>query len=186
MNYHKLGIAASFIIHLSFVALALYIKKPVAQENMDVILEFNVTNIIKTGEHETDKNTMKTAEVIKNEVSIPAMIKQETKNTMEEIVEQEEKEITYGAEYFKTQKEVVDIKRAQMQKMKTSALDSNEIIEDVKVKEEMSIPDKVKRETKNTVDEKVLAKAVEETNKTKQTVADTKREWQCNIFCVNL
>jgi len=176
MNYHKLGIAASFIIHLLFVALALYIKKPVAQENMDVVLEFNVTNIIKTGEHETDKNTMKTAEVLENEVSIPAMIKREIKNTMEEKVEQEEQEIAYGAEYFKTQKEVVDIKKSQIQERKATSLDSKEIIADVKVKEEMPIPDKVKRETKNTMDEKVLAKAVEKTNKAKQTAEDTKRK----------
>jgi protein TonB len=84
MNYLKLGFAVSFIIHLLFVALAFYIKKPATQENMEVVLEFNVTNIIKTGESETDTNTMKTAEVIKNEASIPAMVKQETKITVEE------------------------------------------------------------------------------------------------------
>ncbi len=84
MNYHKLGFTVSFIIHLLFVALAFYIKKPATQENMEVVLEFNVTNIIKTGESETDTNTMKTAEAMKNEVSIPAMVKQEIKNTVEE------------------------------------------------------------------------------------------------------
>ncbi len=146
MNYHKLGFAVSFIVHLLFVALALYIKKPLAQENMDVVLEFNVTNVIKTGEHDTDKNTKKTAEVIENNVPIPAMVKQETKKTVEEKVEQEVQEITYSAEYFKTQKE------------------------------EMPIPDKVKRETKNTMDEKILAKAVEVTKKVKQPVTETKRE----------
>ena len=84
MNYLKLGFAVSLIIHLLFVALAFYIKKPATQENMEVVLEFNVTNIIKTGEHETDTNTMDTAEVIENVVSIPAMVKQETKITVEE------------------------------------------------------------------------------------------------------
>ncbi len=84
MNYLKLGFAVSFIIHLLFVVPVFYIKKPAAQENMEVVLAFNVTNIIKTGENETDTNTIKTAEVIKNEVSIPAMVKQETKNTVEE------------------------------------------------------------------------------------------------------
>lgn len=84
MNYYKQGFAVSLIIHLLFVAMAFYIKKPVAQENREVVLEFNVANIIKTGESETDTNTMKTTEVIKNEVSIPAMVKQEIKNTVEE------------------------------------------------------------------------------------------------------
>ncbi|MBT3354220.1 MAG: energy transducer TonB [Candidatus Scalindua sp.] len=152
MNYYKLGFAVSFIIHLLFVTLAFYIKKPVAQENMEVVLEFNVTNVIKTGEHDTDKNTKKTAEVIENNMSIPAMVKQETKNTVEEKVEQEEQEITYSAEYFKTQKE------------------------------EMLIPEKVKRETKNTMDEKILAKAVEVTKKVKQPVADTKRESKSTAY----
>ncbi len=88
MNYLKLGLAVSLIIHLLLVALAFYIKKPLTRENMEVVLEFNVTNIIKTGEHETDTNTLKTAEVIENVASIPAMVKQETKNTVEkEIVE---------------------------------------------------------------------------------------------------
>ncbi len=176
MNYHKLGFAVSLIIHLLLVVLAFYIKKPVAQENMDVVLEFNITNIIKTGEHETDKNTMKTAEVIENAVSIPAMVKQEIKNTVEEKVEQEEQETTYGAEYFKTQIEEVDTKKPQIQERKAATLESNEIIAEVKVKEEMPIPDKIKREAKNTMDEKVLSKVVKETNKAKQTVADTKRE----------
>ena len=152
MNYYKLGFAVSFIILLLFVTLAFYIKKPVAQENMEVVLEFNVTNVIKTGEHDTDKNTKKTAEVIENNMSIPAMVKQETKNTVEEKVEQEEQEITYSAEYFKTQKE------------------------------EMLIPEKVKRETKNTMDEKILAKAVEVTKKVKQPVADTKRESKSTAY----
>ncbi|KHE93060.1 MAG: energy transducer TonB [Candidatus Scalindua rubra] len=84
MNYLKSGFAVSFIIHLLFVTPVFFIKKPTAQENMEVVLEFNVTNIIKTGENETDTNTIKTAEVTKNEVSIPAMVKQETKNTVEE------------------------------------------------------------------------------------------------------
>ncbi len=161
MNYYKLGFAVSFIIHLLFVALAFYIKKPVTQENMEVVLKFNVTNIIKTGEHETDKNTMDTAEVIENVVSIPAMVKQETKNTTEEKieqkiiekVEQENKKITYGAEYFKTKQE---IKATQ---------DSKEIKEDVVIKEELPVPDKVKQEMESKTKEKV-----------KQAVTETRQE----------
>jgi len=138
MNYHKLGFAVSFIIHLLFVTLAFYIKKPVAQENMEVVLEFNVTNIIKTGEHETDKNTMKTSKDIENEMSIPAMVKQETKNTVEEKIEQEEQEITYSAEYLKTQIG------------------------------EMPIHDKVKRGAKIKAEDNILTKAVEATKKVKE------------------
>jgi periplasmic protein TonB len=165
MNYYKLGFAVSFIIHLLFVVLAFYIKKPATQENMEVVLEFNVTNIIKTGEHETDKNIMDTAEVIENVVSIPAMVKQETKNTVEEkIVEQENKEITYGAEYFKTKKE---IKATQ---------DSKETIADVVIKEELPVPDKVKQETEIKTEEKVLEKDVEVTEKVKQAVKETRQE----------
>jgi periplasmic protein TonB len=176
MNYYKLGFAVSFIIHLLLVALAFYIKKPVAQENIEVVLEFNVTNIIKTGEHETDENTMKTAEVIENAVSIPAMVKQETKNTVEEkIVEQENKEITYSAEYFKTHKEI-NTKQPQIQENNTATQDPKEIIEDVVVKEELPVPDKTKQETEITIDKKELEKAVEVTKKVKQTVTDTKQE----------
>ncbi|MBC8554175.1 MAG: hypothetical protein H8D23_31580, partial [Candidatus Brocadiales bacterium] len=175
MNYLKLGFAVSFIIHLLLVALAFYIKKPAAQENMEVVLEFNVTNIIKTGEHEADKNTMKTAEVIENVASIPAMVKQETKNTVEEKIVQENQEITYSAEYFKTQKEI-DTKQPQIQKNNTATQDSKEIITDVVIKEEMPESEKVKQETKITMDEEVLEKAVKVTKKVKQTVADTKRE----------
>ncbi len=166
MNYYKLGFAVSFIIHLLVVALAFYIKKPDAQENMEVVLEFNVTNIIKTGEHETDKNTMKTTEVIK----IPAMVKQETKNRVEEkTVEQENKEITYSAEYFKTKNEI-----------KTTQ-DSKEITENVVIKEELPVPDKVKQETEIKTEEKVLAKAAEVTEKVKQTVTETRQESKSDV-----
>ncbi len=94
MNYHKLGFAVSFTIHLIFVALAFYIMKPATQENMEVVMEFNVTNIIKTGESETDTNTMKTTGVTENEVSIPAMVKQETRNTVEEEILEKPDEAT--------------------------------------------------------------------------------------------
>ena len=166
MNYYKLGFAVSFIIHLLLVTLTFYIKKPVTQENMEVVLEFNVTNIIKTGEHETDKNTMDTAEVIENVVSIPAMVKQKAKNTVEEeIVEQENQEITYSAEYFKTQKEI-----------NTSTQDPKEIIADVVMKEESPVPDNVKQETEIKTGKKVLAKAVDVTKEVKQSVTETRQE----------
>ena len=177
MNYHKLGFAVSFIIHLLFVALAFSIKKPVAQENMEVVLEFNVTNIMKTGEHETDKNTMDTAEVTENVVPIPAMVKQETKNRVEEeivqklikTIEQENKEITYSAEYFKPKKE---IKATQ---------DSKEIKADVVIKEELPVPDKVEQETEVKTEEKVLEKDIEVTEKVKQTAKETRQESKSNV-----
>ena len=52
---------------------------------------------------------------------------------VEKYVEQEMEEPTYSTEYFKTQKEV-NIKQSQIQKRNTSAIDSKEIIADVKVK----------------------------------------------------
>ncbi len=176
MNYLKLGFAVSFIIHLLFVALAFYIKKPVTQGNMEVVLEFNVTNIIKTGEYETDKNTMKTGEVIENVASIPAMVKQEIKNTVEEeIIEQENQEITYSAEYLKTQKET-NTKQPQIQKNNTSTQDSKEIIADVMIKEELPAPDKIKQKTEIKAKEKIPAKAVEVTKKLNQAVTETTSE----------
>jgi len=48
-------------------------------------------------------------------------------------VEQEKQEITYGAEYFKTQKEI-NTKQPQKQKNNTATQNSKEIIADVKVK----------------------------------------------------
>ncbi|MDR4504853.1 MAG: energy transducer TonB [Candidatus Scalindua sp.] len=84
VNYYKLGFAVSFIIHLLFVLLAFYMKKEALQKKIETVLEFNVTNIMKTGEYETDTNTMKTEEVIKNEVQIPAMVKQESENMVED------------------------------------------------------------------------------------------------------
>ncbi len=47
--------------------------------------------------------------------------------------ENEEEEITYGAEYFKTQKEI-NTKQPQIQKNNTATQNSKEIIADVKVK----------------------------------------------------
>ncbi len=181
MNYYKLGFAISFIIHLLLVALAFYIKKPAIQENMDVVLEFNVTNIIKTGEHETDKNTMDTAEIIENVVSIPAMVKQENHSTVEEkIVEQENQETTYSAEYFKTQKKI-STKQPQILKSNTTTQDSKELITDVVIKEELPVPDNIKQETEIKTEEKVLAKAVEVTEKVKQTVTETRRESKSDV-----
>ncbi|GAX62608.1 periplasmic protein [Candidatus Scalindua japonica] len=158
------------------VALAFYIKKPVAQQNMKAILEFNVTNIIKTGEQEIDKNSMETAEAIKNQASIPAMVKQETKNKVEEeLVEQEKQEITYSAEYFKTQKEI-NTKQPQIQKKNTATQDSKEIKANVVIKEELPVPDNVKQERVVKTKKRVPAKAVEVTEKVKHAVTETTHE----------
>ncbi len=166
MNYLKLGFAVSFIIHLLFVALAFYIKKPATQEDMEVVLEFNVTNIIKTGESETDTNTMKTAEVMKKEVSIPAMVKQETKNRVEEeIVEKPDGVI---------KEEMPEPEKVKLETKNT--MDEKELEKAAEEIKEETSPDMVKQETVIKTEEKVLTKAVEVTKKVKQTIADTKRE----------
>ncbi|NOG83057.1 MAG: energy transducer TonB [Planctomycetes bacterium] len=167
MNYHTLRfVAASFIIHLLLLTLAPYIKKPATREDMEVVIEFIVTNTIKTGESEIDTNTMKTAENIKKEVSIPAMVKQETKNTVED----------------ETVEELVEVTKEEMSvpekvKRETKIVMNGKVIEKVagKIKEETP-PDRVKQETVVKTKKKVLAKAVAVTKKVKQTVADTKRE----------
>jgi protein TonB len=168
MNYYKSGLAVSITIHLLLVAPSFYIKKPTTQKSTETVLEFNITNILKTGKHETDKNTMDTAEIIENVVSIPAMVKQETKNRVEKkIVEQE---TTYSAEYFKTQK-----------KSNTATQDSKEIITDIVMKEELSVPDNIKQEVEIKTEEKVLAKAVGVIEKVRQTVAETRRESKSDV-----
>jgi protein TonB len=116
------------------------------------------------------------------------MVKQETKNTTEEKieqkiiekVEQENKEITYGAEYFKTKKEI-NTKQPQIQENNTATQDSKEIIADVVIKEELPVPDKVKQETEIKTEEKELEKTVEVTEKVKQTVTETKQESKSNV-----
>jgi protein TonB len=65
-------------------------------------------------------------------VAKPEILKKEQVK-VEERVEHKKEEITYGAEYFKTQKEI-NTKEPQIQKNKTATLDSKEIIADVKVK----------------------------------------------------
>lgn len=166
MNYLKPGLAVSFIIHLLFVAIAFYIMKPAAQENMEVVLEFNVTNIIKTGESETDTNTMKTAEVIKKEVSIPAMVKQETKNTVEEKTVEKPDEVT------KEELPVPDmVKRETKIKMDEKVL--KKAAEEIK---EETPPDLVKQETVIKAEEKVITKTVDVTKEVKQAVTETRRE----------
>jgi TonB family C-terminal domain len=139
MNYHKLGFAVSFIIHLLFVVPVFYIKKPATQENMEVVLEFNVTTIRKTGENETDTNTIKTAEVIKNEVSIPAMVKQETKNRVEEktVVKPDEviKEEIPGPEKVKQETNIT--------------MDEEVLVKDVEVTKK--VKQTVRRESKSAV-----------------------------------
>ncbi|GAX62613.1 periplasmic protein [Candidatus Scalindua japonica] len=140
---------------------------------MKVVLEFNVTNIIKTGKQEADKNRMETAETIKNEASIPAIVKQETKNKVEEeIVEKENQEVNYSAEYFKTQKEI-NTKQPQIQKNNTATQDSKEIKANVVIKEELPVPDNVKQERVVKTKKRVPAKAVEVTEKVKQAVTET-------------
>lgn len=92
MYYQRLGFVFSFIIHILFVGLIFCINKPVERESMTVVLEFNVSNIIKTGEHDVD-NTKETAEDIMNEASVPAMVKQEAENTVQEEIPDEQDEI---------------------------------------------------------------------------------------------
>ena len=167
MNNHKLGFTVSFIIHLLLMSLAFYIKKPAAQENREVVLEFNVTNIIKTGEYETDAIKIKTAEDIKNEESIPTMVKQETKNNTveEEILEKPDdilREETTVSEKVNWEK-----KKTSVEKVLENSVDE--------IKEKMP-PERMKQESKVMMDERVLEKAVEVTKKVKQTVADTMRE----------
>ena len=166
MNYHKLGITLSFIIHLLFVSLAFYIKKPATQENRELIVAFNVTNIIKTGESEADTNTMKTADVIKNEASIPAMVKQEIKNTVEE-------EILDKPDEVKKEKITVpdNVNLEIEEKPDDRVLE--ESVEEIKKK---MPPDRVKQETKVMMDEKVLLQAVEVTKEVKQTAENTQRK----------
>jgi protein TonB len=65
--------------------------------------------------------------IIKPETSDEKQVKVENK------VMQQEREITYSTEYFKTRKEV-NSKQSQIQKNNTATLDSKEIIADIKVK----------------------------------------------------
>jgi TonB family protein len=67
-------------------------------------------------------------------VKKPQIIEKEQVKVEEEVKkENEENEITYGAEYFKTQKET-NTKQPQKQKNNTATQNSKEIIADVKVK----------------------------------------------------
>ncbi len=74
--------------------------------------------------------------VKKPEVPKKEQIKVEEKIVQEiiKIAEQENQEITHSAEYFKTGKDEVDIKKLQIQERKAATQDSKEIIADVKVK----------------------------------------------------
>ena len=85
----------------------------------------------------TQKNVQKVEEK-KNDnpqpVKKPQIIEKEQVKVEEEVKkENEENEITYGAEYFKTQKEI-NTKQPQKQKNNTATQNSKEIIADVKVK----------------------------------------------------
>ena len=85
----------------------------------------------------TQKNVQKVEEK-KNDnpqpVKKPQIIEKEQVKVEEEVKkENEENEITYGAEYFKTQKET-NTKQPQKQKNNTATQNSKEIIADVKVK----------------------------------------------------
>ena len=85
----------------------------------------------------TQKNVQKVEEKkIDNPqpVKKPQIIEKEQVKVEEEVKkENEENEITYGAEYFKTQKET-NTKQPQKQKNNTATQNSKEIIADVKVK----------------------------------------------------
>ncbi len=85
----------------------------------------------------TQKNVQK-VEGKKNDnpqpVKKPQIIEKEQVKVEEEVKKgNEEKEITYGSEYFKTQKKI-NTKEPQIQKHNTATQNSKEIIADVKVK----------------------------------------------------
>ncbi|MDR4497816.1 MAG: energy transducer TonB [Candidatus Scalindua sp.] len=166
VKYHKLGVIFSFIIHLLFFFLALYIKKQTSQENRKVVVEFNITNIIKTGEYETDANAMETGEIVRNEASIPALVEQEIKNTVEEEILEKPDEVR------KEKMTVSDNVNLEIEEKP-----DNKVLEKSVEAIKKKIPsDRVKPETKVMMDERVPAKAVEVTKEVKQTVADTMRE----------
>ena len=106
-----------------------------------------VPSIASTASIKSINNTQKNAQKVEEKkvnkpqpVKKPQIIDKEQINVEEKVVqeiikkvEQENQEITYGAEYFKTQKEI-NTKQPQKQKNNTATQNSKEIIADVKVK----------------------------------------------------
>ena len=90
---------------------------------------------VKKSLQDIQKRVSKAEEkTINNPKSLEKAEQQEENQKDEDSVEKTEEEITYSAQYFKTKKKEVDIKKSQIQERKAAALDSNEIIADVKVK----------------------------------------------------
>jgi TonB family protein len=99
-----------------------------------------VPSVASTASIKSVNNTQKNVQKVKEKkidnsqpIKKPQIIEKEQIKVEEEIVEQENQEITYGAEYFKTQKEN-NTKQPQIQKNNTATQNSKEIIADVKVK----------------------------------------------------
>ena len=103
------------------------VKKPEKQKAASVTAAKPVIDLKEAVRKVEDKI------VENNEPSKKTDTSDEEQVKIEEKVVRQEREITYGIEYFKAQKEV-DNKQSQMQKNDTATLDSKEIIADVKVK----------------------------------------------------
>jgi len=95
----------------------------------------SINNTQKNVQKEEEKKNDNPQPEKKPQIVEKEQIKVEEKIVQEivEKVEQENQEITYGAEYFKTQKEI-NTKQPQKQKNNAAAQNSKEVIADVKVK----------------------------------------------------
>jgi TonB family protein len=151
---HKKNLIIAGLIALSLHA-ALIMMSPNVTSEPEVIfrkgessLKMNlVPSVASTASiksiNDTQKNIQKVEEkIIDNPepVTKPEILKKEQIKVEEKIVqkiikkvEQGNQEITYSAEYFKTQKEI-NTKQPQIQKNNTTTQNSKEIIADVKVK----------------------------------------------------
>ena len=84
MSYQNLGFAFSLLLHLLFLPLLFYINKPISQESKTIALDFELNNIIITGEQDADTKTMNITEEAKEEEPNPVVEAQEIKNAAEE------------------------------------------------------------------------------------------------------
>jgi periplasmic protein TonB len=72
-NYQILGVCFSSLLHLIFTPLIVYSTSTITQRSKTIVLDFNLENVIKTGEHHTDTRPIKATEVMGKPVNVQSM-----------------------------------------------------------------------------------------------------------------
>ncbi|ODS33369.1 MAG: Gram-negative bacterial tonB protein [Candidatus Scalindua rubra] len=84
VNYQILGFGSSFLFHLIFVPFVIYSTSIITQESKTIVLDFNLKNIVKTGEHHTDTKPIKTTEATEKKKQSTANDEKKTKKILGE------------------------------------------------------------------------------------------------------